>query len=293
MDDETLDKTGIVIYPAYAIRKVNAGEEFSITINIENNKNFAIVVRSSVGEFIQDSESLTNIVNDIDKYSDWFSSVDQTVDANSTAAITVTGKIPANLGSSQGSFFPAVIFNFEGQESGEGSVSFEHAVPLYLEVKDVAQIDLEISKFSTDRIVIGDKSEISIIVENTGNTYIEPSAYIEFFELPILNGKKKRLNTYTLNEDSAILLPESEIKEEVVWESDYPGHIEATVYVSAGDEEYDSKTIDFWIIPMNWIYSAAITLVGITALIALYFVLKKVVSKVLRSRRTMTNNKLP
>lgn len=286
---ESQNESGITIKHRFfriSIPKQDTYKAHELEIIIENHRDQEVQIISSVGEFKQNKDYLTNYLYKIDKYNDWFQPLDVTIDPQTTQTVTVTMQIPQSANLSDASYYPALILKVKDNPSETlPAVEIEQAIPVFVQLEDKTNAKVKIEKFDSEDFVIGSEIDIESEIKNVGNTYAQPTGYLEFYELPILpfvvDQDKTRLTTRSVNTKSSILLPESVLSEDYNWKMDSLGHYESTMYVMLGEEVVDEKTIDFWIIPWIWIVIAALLVLVLLASATL--LIKRVRRKVFKT----------
>ncbi|MBN2100475.1 hypothetical protein JW710_01075 [Candidatus Dojkabacteria bacterium] len=268
----------ITIHPAVFYRNISIPTNDVFQITVENNNEFPVQISTSTGEFTQDPKTLSNTVIGMDLFNNWFSETSKEIPANTTEKIEVKMDISENTTFEKASYFPTIILHVTAGENSEAvGTNFEYAIPVFLQSLEMIQPDLEIKKLDTEKLSIGQEIEIDTEIQNTGNTYTRPSAYLEFFEVnPLNKDNKTRINTITLNTDQITLLPESILIEKNTWERKSPGYYRAKLHVMIGNKEIDTESSDFWLISQAWLNSLYITAGILLGLIILFIITRKI-----------------
>lgn len=182
------------------------------------------------------------------------------------ADVQIKITIPENV--SPGSHFGSMIISVDPpklRSSGAG-IGYEVANIINIRIAgDVAEA-ARIRQFSTSKYIYGETNvEFSARIENEGNTLIKPTGPLE-----VVNMFGKRVAQLTFNEPQAGVFPKTSQSDglrdyTVTWTDPSPGFgryeaLLSVVYGSTGKFSTISSTVTFWILPMNIITPALITL---------------------------------
>lgn len=167
-----------------------------------------------------------------------------------------------------GSHFGSVIVTVEPPEmrSSGASIGYEVANIIHIRIDGEVMEEARIRQFSTDKYLYGSTNvEFSARLENEGNTLVKPTGPLE-----ITNMFGKRVALLTFNESQAGVFPKTAHSNgqrdfTVKWEDEAPGFgryeaLLSAVYGEDGAMKTMSSTVTFWILPMNIVMPALITL---------------------------------
>jgi hypothetical protein len=199
--------------------------------------------------------------------SDWIE-IQENVFVESGQEIDVPIKITVPENVSPGSHFGSVIISVDPpklRSSGAG-IGYEVANIINIRIAGEVAESARIRQFSTSKYIYGETNvEFSARIENEGNTLIKPTGPLE-----VVNMFGKRVAMLTFNEPQAGVFPKTSQSDglrdyTITWEDPSPGFgryeaLLSVVYGSTGKMSTISSTVTFWILPMNIITPALITL---------------------------------
>lgn len=167
-----------------------------------------------------------------------------------------------------GSHFGSVIVTVEPPEmrASGASIGYEVANIIHIRIEGEVMEEARIRQFSTDKYLYGSTNvEFSARIENEGNTLVKPTGPLE-----VNNMFGKRVALLTFNESQAGVFPKTARSNgqrdfTVKWEDEAPGFgryeaLLSAVYGEDGAMKTMSSTVTFWILPMNIVMPALITL---------------------------------
>jgi hypothetical protein len=173
---------------------------------------------------------------------------------------------------SPGSHFGSVIISVDPPKlrvSG-ASIGYEVAHLIHLRIEGEVEEAARIRQFSTSKYIYGSTNvDFNVKIENEGNTYIKPTGPLE-----IINMFGKRVTMLQFNESQAGVLPKMSGSDldsngtrsfDINWSDETPGFgryeaLLSVVYGVEGKMSTISSTVTFWILPMNIITPALVTL---------------------------------
>lgn len=169
---------------------------------------------------------------------------------------------------SPGSHFGSVVVSVDAPtiRSSGASVGYEVANIISLRIEGEVDDSARIRQFSTSQYIYGSTNVIfSARIENEGNTLVKPTGPLE-----VKNMFGKRVAQLKFNDSLAGIFPKtpqsSGLRDfEVVWTEETPGFgryeaLLSVVYGTEGSMKTMSSTVTFWILPMNVVLPALITL---------------------------------
>lgn len=270
------DRAGLSISPATypdpgSMPRLDPGETDGFTLRINNLENrdrtLYLVPRniSGVGAggvpIFADDDELTGF-----ELASWIELSADTVEiaANGTASVDVLIQIPEDA--PPGSHFGGISVTSRGEQMQRTGAGVNYGVTNIVTVLVDGDLDERamIRALSTDRFVYGSTDvEFTARVENMGNVLQSPLGPLE-----ITNMFGAKVAQLTVNESRARVLPRTERVFTVKWQDENPGfgRYEATLsmaYGSEGATQTMSNTVSFWILPMNIIGPALLTLAAL------------------------------
>ena len=272
------DRAGLSISPALYEEQLDPGTTDSFTLritNLENRdrtlflvpRNISGVEAGGVPVFAVDDEELTGF-----ELASWLEFSEDSIDiaANGSATVGITIRVPDDA--PPGSHFGGINVSSQGErlERTGAGVSLGVTNIVTVRVSGEASERALIRALSTDRYVYGSTDvEFTARVENAGNVLQRPIGPLE-----ITNMFGANVAQLTVNESRAGVFPRTERVFTVTWRDENPGfgRYEATLsmaYGSEGATQTMSNTVSFWILPMNIIWPALMTL---TALLLVTFI---------------------
>lgn len=266
---DNIYESGIGIFPNVIKTSFRKGDIKKFILTVENYHDIPITVTGHGGSFAQNPDTLLNYLENTDSYEEWLTFKKTTLKPNSQTEIELKLSIPKDFSVSEGSYYPALILDFDVPHKEEGTVvRFEHAIPIYVEITENSVAEIDVRTFKANQIILGSRVEFDIQLSNDGNTFSTPLGFQEFHKLSPLNGSDKtRIETLAFNLRQTTILPQSRYTETAIWERDEFGHYESTLYVQAGDESIPVETIDFWIVPTRLVMIISLAAALIAAFI--------------------------
>ena len=258
--------SGIGISPGILSGAITTSQSKTFTLTVDNMNGTSVTVTASGGSFAQDPNTLINYLVDAHSYDDWISFEEVTLAPNSQTNIQATVSVPAGTSLQKGSYYPALVLSFDVPAEEENTtIQLEHAVPIYLNIANTALTKVEVNKFSVQRFLFGSSIDLTAELTNVGTTHTKPSGYLELSQLSVLGAETStRIGTLPINKKSVTLLPDSTFSETITWEQNSPGHYQSSLYIVSEEEDTLVRTVDFWIIPTQWVLI-------VTAVIAILF----------------------
>jgi hypothetical protein len=169
---------------------------------------------------------------------------------------------------SPGSHFGSVVVSVDAPtlRSSGAAVGYEVANIISLRIEGEVEESARIRQFSTSQYIYGSTNvTFSARIENEGNTLVKPTGPLE-----VKNMFGKRVAQLKFNDSLAGIFPKtpqsSGLRDfEVVWTEEAPGFgryeaLLSVVYGTEGSMKTMSSTVTFWILPMNVVLPALVTL---------------------------------
>lgn len=169
-----------------------------------------------------------------------------------------------------GSHFAGLFVSYQPPKltiQGAG-VGYQVATIISLQVKGDITEEARIREFSTDKLIYT-KAEVGFqsVVENLGNVLVRARGPLE-----ITNIFGKKVATIVVNDQGAVVLPNSTREFKSVWTGEglSIGRYQAVLGLVYGNNgrKTITATTSFWVLPMNLML---VTLVGIIGFIVLFF----------------------
>ena len=289
------EASGLKVQPAIIEEKANPGQTFSSALSATNlsseTKTFYIVRRdinglspSGAPIFAGEEEKTGSEV------SSWIKVSQESIAIapGQTKRISFSVEIPKDA--SPGGHFGGIFLSSAPKRPEETGIGIGYQVGTIVSLQISGEIfeEAQIREFSTDRMIYS-RPEVTFIarVENVGNVLVRPRGPLEitdFFD--------KKVATLNMNDSGAAALPKSTRQFEASWQGEGLtfGRYQAVMSLVYGQEERKtiSRTLSFWILPLNIILPVA---GGILGLILLVFVLIKLyIRRKLREIRGATEN---
>jgi hypothetical protein len=294
---------GVSIRPAVIEETLEPGtfKKYSITVRNLNNtdqrfylftRNITGVEQGGVPIFANDNLESTGY-----ELASWielpFTEID--IAAGADATVDVFMQVPDNA--SPGSHFGGVFISVDPPdiENSGAAVAYQVANIIAIRVAGDALEQASIRQFSTSKFLYGSQNvEFSVRIENTGNVLIRP-----FGPLEIYNMLGNKVGFLMFNERQSGVFPgATETFNNIIWEGDSLGFgryeaILSPTYGDDGAKKTISSTVTFWILPMNIIVPALLTL-GTILLVVFVFVrlyIKRSLAHLTPSRRIVRRKK--
>jgi len=272
-------QSGINISPAIIEETLDAGQVETYTIRLENlnsteqtyflfTQNISGVREGGVPIFANRNQEITGF-----ELADWIvlPTNQITVPANSESSFNITLNVPDNA--SPGSHFGGVFVSVEPPdiENSGAAVGYQVANIISIRVSGEAIENANIRQFSTSKFFYGSQNvDFSVRIENNGNVLVRPTGPIE-----IKNMLGNNVANFIFNPEEAAVFPNAEREySNINWTGDTVGfgRYEAILTVAYGDDGaqmFSSRTVTFWILPMNIIGPALISLAVLILVVVL------------------------
>ncbi|MBY0310047.1 DUF916 domain-containing protein [Patescibacteria group bacterium] len=279
---------GIGISPAIIEEGATPGEVKRYTVSVANlsdtEQKYYLYVRDIVG--VKNDNSPVYAEEGVEptgfELSSWvqLDAEELVVAPGTEAPLSFTLTVPDTA--SPGSHFGAVFVSVEPPRlrTTGAAVGYEVANIVSIRVAGDANEKAEIRQFSTGQYFYGSTNvDFSLRIENLGNVLVRPTGPLE-----ITNMFGENVATLVFNDSQASVFPGVVREYSFKWSDDgigfgrYLARV-SPIYGEAGSKSTISSTVSFWVLPMNIIGPAAITLALI--LLAIYVGVKLYV------RRTM------
>lgn len=183
---------------------------------------------------------------------------------------TVPFVIKINMNAVPGTYHAAITFTDGETRDGTLSKAPNGTVTLNVEVQADIKEDLQLEKFSTERVAFsGDDVLFNYVVQNIGNQDLKPAGDIRIYDR-----RGREVATVDVNRDGKSVGPDQTTQLASVWSAvNGFGQYKALITVNYGKSQVASvqDTIYFWIIPWKQILGL-LTITAITIIVlALYF----------------------
>lgn len=289
------EATGLKVQPAIIEERVDPGQVFSSTLSAANlgsdTKTFYIIKRDISGisptgaPIFAGEEEKTGF-----EVSSWIkvSQESITIAPGQTKKIPFSVEIPKDA--SSGGHFGGIFLSLAPERPEETGIGIGYQVGTIISLQISGEIfeEAQIREFRTNRMIYS-RPEVTFItrVENNGNVLVRPRGPLEitdFFE--------KKVATLRINDAGAAVLPKTTRQFETSWQGEGLafGRYQAVMSLVYGQDERKtiSRTLSFWILPLNIILPVA---GGIFGLILLVFILVRLhIRRKLREIRKATEN---
>jgi hypothetical protein len=183
---------------------------------------------------------------------------------------TVPFVIKINMNAVPGTYHAAITFTDGETRDGTLTKAPNGVVTLNVEVQADIKEDLQIKKFTTERIVFsGDDVFFNYVLQNIGNQELKPAGDIRIYDR-----RGREVATVDVNRYGKLVGPDQTSQLASVWSAvNGFGQYKALITVNYGKSQVASvqDTMYFWIIPWKQVLGL-LTITGITIVIlALYF----------------------
>jgi hypothetical protein len=272
---------GVGIRPAVISERMEPGEVRQFTIQLNNlsgsdqtyylsRRDIAGVREGGVPIFAEPSAERTGY-----EISDWIT-LDKSelfIPASGSDVVNFVLAVPADA--SPGSHFGGVIVSVEPPEirTSGASIGYEVANIVSIRIAGEANDRASLRQFSTTQYIYGETNvEFEARVENEGNTLVTPTGPLEIY-----NMFGKQVAILEFNDTMAGVYPKTPQSDglrsyNLTWSDPGLGFgryeaILSLVYGDEGKKNTISSTVTFWILPMNIVGPALLSLVFVFGLI--------------------------
>lgn len=270
---------GVSISPAVIEETIEPGSIKEYSIKVENlnsfeqeyyvfTRNISGVRDGGVPVFAKEGAERTGF-----EMADWITlGADRIlIPARSSVNLNFTMAVPE--AATPGSHFSGIFISVEPPdiEASGAAVGYQVANIISIRVAGDAIEEANIRQFATSQFLYGSQDvDFSVRIENTGNVLIRPAGPLEIY-----NMLGNKVGTLMFNEEQYAVFPRvpnptdeelNGMREfELTWSGDAIGFgryeaILSPVYGDEGAKKTMTSTVTFWILPMNIIVPALLTL---------------------------------
>jgi hypothetical protein len=284
----------ITITPPFFELNVNPGDTWSSSIKVVNTNQSDMTVQTEVAGFRAAGDygngtfvGLSDLAGDTDALANWISlpAASVLIPRGGAAEVPFSVRIPTDA--SPGGHYAAILIGTGASPAEKGvsqvGVSTFISALIFVRVSGNVTEAASIQDFSSDRSFYQSPDvHFSVLVRNDGNVHVRPVGTIQIY-----NAFGKERGEIPVNGTGTLgyVLPSSSREFSATWQSGLNlfdiGPYTAVVTLAYGEHgtKSISRTIGFWILPINQILEGLLILLA--AILFFWFVIKRIVRRML------------
>lgn len=265
---------GITIKPATVEELMERGETATFTVLVRNesaaDQTFFLGKRDIVG--VTDGNVPVYAADGLEQtgfeLSGWIQLPSDTVFVPAGGEVPVQFAVTVPGEAAPGGHFAGIFVSLEAPQIDESGAAIGYQVANIVSIRVAGEVNerADIRQFSTENYIYGSPTVNFLVrIENSGNTLVRPRGPMQITNM---FGKVVSDETLIFNDASAGVFPGATREFTLEWKGEGTGfgRYEAVVspnYGEAGSIQNMSSTVTFWILPMNIIGPALISLLVI------------------------------
>jgi hypothetical protein len=252
----------LILSPFIFDEQIGKGQSAEEQIIVSNNSNQPLQLSAQSSDFTPGGDGQQPIfnpdqtqINSAYSLSTWITvgKIPKTIAANSKITVPVKISVPAKA--EDGSHYGGVLFTYSTSSAADDVTIIKKAATLFFVQTGIANPQISISKFSTNKNSIGNGSvQFQTTFANSGNVHLQPKGYIH-----ITNIFGELVASVQVNPAAQIVLPQTSRTFSSAWNSGLrigPYHLqEVAYYGDQAQQNFEAHTsLTVWFIPLKFIF---------------------------------------